>query len=162
MSGSTLSDMDVKNRDTVLEELAMEEIEDLVKELPNKKQAVFRSIFASIVFESNWKSLIPPPAILKSYNEVFENGAHQIFLEFKKELDHRIEMDKVVIPEQLNQSRSGQIYGLVIAISFLIATFILIIMGHEIYGTIIGGSNIITLVTIFVLNKRQIEKLGER
>jgi uncharacterized membrane protein len=141
--------------------IALEEIEDLVKELPNKKQAVFRSIFASIVLESNWKSFIPPPAILKSYNEVFEDGAQKIFLEFKKELDHRIDMDKVIIPKQLSQSRSGQIYGLVIALSFLVVSSILVLMGHGLYGTIIGGSNIVTLVTIFVLNKRQIEKLGE-
>ena len=78
-------------------------------------------------------------------------------MEFQKELDHRIAMDKVTIPEQLKQARSGQIFAFIIALTFLAASFILVLLGHGIYGMIIGSVNLVALVTIFVLNKRHID-----
>ena len=139
------------------EVVSKDDIEGLLRELPIRKQLVFRTFIANFAFESNWKSIIPPPEILNYYNNVFENGGHKLFLEFQKELDHRIAMDKVTIPEQLKQARSGQIFAFIIALTFLAASFILVLLGHGIYGMIIGSVNLVALVTIFVLNKRHID-----
>ena len=53
------------------------------------------------------------------------------------------------------QRRFGQIYGFILALCFMIASFILILLGFGIYGTILGSVNLISLVTIFVLDKSQ-------
>jgi len=133
------------------------EMENLLKELPVKKQEAFKSVFARIYYQNNWKSEFPSPSVMKAYNDAFENGAYKIFLEIQKIADHKIAMDKLAIPIKLKQRRFGQIYGFVIAPCFMIASFILILLGFGIYGTILGSVNLISLVTIFVLDKGQNE-----
>jgi uncharacterized membrane protein len=103
--------------------------------------------------ENNWKLEFPSPLDLKSYNDIFENGAYHAFMEFQKISDHIIEMEKLAIPKKLKLKLYGQLYGFIVAICFLVASFILIFSGHGIYGTILGSVNLIGLVTIFVLNK---------
>lgn len=157
LSEESLPDKEEEILKSIKEGPSQDEIEHLLRELPIRKQLVFRTFIANFAFETKWKSIIPPPDILNTYNKVFENGGRQLFLEFQKELDHRIAMDKITIPEQLKQARSGQIFAFIIALTFLAASFILVVLGHGIYGTIIGSVNLVALVTLFVLNKRQID-----
>ena len=135
---------------------ASNEMENLLKELPEKKQAAFKSVFARIYYQNDWKSEFPSPSIMKAYNEAFENGGYKVFLEIQKISDHKIAMDKLAMLK-LKQRRFGQIYGFIIALCFMIASFILILLGFGIYGTILGSVNLISLVTIFVLDKGQNE-----
>jgi uncharacterized membrane protein len=101
----------------------------------------------------NLITVFPPPSVMKAYNDAFDNGAYRVFIEIQKILDHKIAMDREVVAKKLRQRRSGQIYGFTIALCFLVASFILILLGLGIYGTILGSVNIIALVTIFVLDK---------
>ena len=64
-----------------------------------------------------------------------------------------IDMEKTVIPEEQRQSGRGQIFGFIIAIAFLIASFVLILKGFGVYGTIIGSIDLVALVTVFVIGR---------
>jgi uncharacterized membrane protein len=123
-------------------------------ELQKNNEAI-RDFFSQINSESSWSSKLPPPSILKAYNDAFENGGSLVFQEIQKILDHKIAIEKLSVDKNLRQRRFGQVYGFVVAVSFLIASFVLILLGFGIYGTIIGSVNLISLVTIFVLNKNQ-------
>lgn len=137
--------------------LIPEELRPILQDLPDpQKRAVEAILFGlgiSIKRES-FRSPLPPPSHLKGYNDVIPNGAERILTMAEKQSEHRISMETTVIGKEQNQSGRGQNYGFIIALAFLIASFILIYTDHDVAGTIIGSIDLVALVTVFVLGKR--------
>lgn len=68
---------------------------------------------------------------------------------------HRIQIESLVIASQQKQSARGQTYGLVIGLSGILAGAALAYLGHDWVGTIIAGSTLTGLVSVFVIGKNQ-------
>jgi uncharacterized membrane protein len=134
------------------------EIDLLLKDLPETQQNAVRAVLTGMACLCLWQGPLPSPGVLKAYNEAKPNGAERILHEVQRQCRHRMDLENRMIPEQHLQSRRGQVYGLVVALSFLIASFILIAMGFGVFGTIIGTVDLIALVTVFVTGRFQIEQ----
>lgn len=132
-----------------------EEIDLLLKDLPETQQHAVRAVLTGMACLCLWQGPLPPPGLLKAYNEAIPNGAERILNEVQRQCRHRMDLENRMIPEQHLQSRRGQVYGLIVALSFLVASFILIAMGFGIFGTIIGTVDLIALVTVFVTGRYQ-------
>lgn len=131
-----------------------DELKPLLEDLPEAQAKAIKAVLVGMSIQRHtFKSPIPPPAILKGYNEVIPNGAERILSMSEKQSDHRMRMEKEVTAIEQKQSGRGQHYGLIVALSFLIASFILILMGHDVSGTIIGSIDLVALVTVFVVGK---------
>jgi uncharacterized membrane protein len=135
-----------------------EEVEELLEGLPEAQQKAVKAVLVGVSYQRHWQGPLPPPDILKQYNDAFPNGAERIFLEAQKQTDHRISLEKTVIPEEQKQSSRGQKFGLIICLSFLAACFTLVVLGHEVSGTIIGSIDIVALVTVFVIGSKNQKK----
>jgi uncharacterized membrane protein len=134
------------------------EIDLLLKDLPETQQNAVRAVLTGMACFCLWQGPLPSPGVLKAYNEAIPNGAERILNEVQRQCRHRMDLENRMIPEQHLQSRRGQVYGLVVALSFLIASFILIAMGFGVFGTIIGTVDLIALVTVFVTGRFQKEQ----
>ena len=132
-----------------------EEVQSILLALPEAQRATVQAILVSVLYHQPWQGPLPPPEVLKAYNDAFPNGAERIFAEVQRQARHRIEMERTVIPEQQRQSRRGQVYGLIVALSFLVSAFVLISMGYGLFGTIMGSIDLVALVTVFVVGRRQ-------
>jgi uncharacterized membrane protein len=131
--------------------------DDLIKllnTLPQPHQNTVKEILTGMAFLSLWEGPLPSPDALKAYNEAMPNGADRLLTEVQRQARHRMELERLVIPEQQRQSRRGQLYGLIVALSFLIASFVLIQQGHGLFGTIIGSIDMVALVTVFVVGRQ--------
>lgn len=138
-----------------------EEVQEILTGLPEPQKKAVEAILLGISYQRIWQGPYPPPEILKAYNDAFPNGAENIFLESKAQREHRHALENKVIPEELSQSRRGQTFGFIITLAFLVASFVLILKGHGVYGTILGGVDLITLVTIFVYGRKtQVNRLS--
>ncbi|RTL48857.1 MAG: DUF2335 domain-containing protein [Sphingobacteriales bacterium] len=82
-------------------------------EISNEKKKTIIKAIISITFrsDSSFSGPIPPPEILKGYNEVVKNGGERIVAMAEKQSNHRMQLDDYVIREELKQSRMGQIFG---------------------------------------------------
>lgn len=138
-----------------------DEVEAMLEGLPEAQQKAVKAILIGVSHQSIWRGPLPPPEVLKQYNEAFPNGAERIFKEAQKQTDHRISLEKHAIPENLRQSAKGQIFGFIIALAFLIASFILVYTGHDVAGTIMGTVDIAALVAIFVYGRNTQKKTLE-
>jgi uncharacterized membrane protein len=152
-SNDDASDGNDDKQDPSQEIVIPEEVEDLLKDLPEPQQKAVRAVLLGISYQRIWKGPLPPPDVLKEYNEAFANGAERIFIEAQKQTDHRMSLESHVIPEELRQSERGQHYGLAIALSFLAASVLLVMTGHDVSGTIIGSIDLVALVTVFVYGR---------
>lgn len=121
----------------------------LLKEV---REAIVISHSTAAVMEM-FKGPIPPPHFLQGYEEILPGSADRLIKMAEYQSAHRQEIEKIAISKQLNQSGRGQNYGFILAMTFLVAAFILIILGHETAGTIIGTVDLVALVSVFVIGK---------
>lgn len=127
------------------------------QELPDeKKDAIIKALL--IQKASSFSGPIPPPEILKGYNEVLENGAERIIIMAEKQSEHRMQLENHAIKEQLKQSRRGQNFGFTMGIIGLALATILSLTGHETVAGIFGGTTIVGLTAVFVIGKRLQQK----
>lgn len=99
-------------------------------------------------------NLFPPAQDIKDYDNAVANGAERIFKMIEEQHRHRIEMEKMVVNSELKGNTRGQWMGFAIGIVGIIISAVLTLYGFETVGSIIGGSTVLGLVTVFVLGKK--------
>lgn len=133
------------------------DIQSIINQLgiddPQKKQ-----ILAIALSRTFFSGPIPPPELLKQYNEIMQNGADRIVSMAENQSKHRMDLEKSVVTEELKQSKRGQIFGLTLVIFCIILAFILSITNHETVAGILAGSTVVSLATVFVFGKQAQKK----
>lgn len=62
----------------------------------------------AISIASYFQGPIPPPSLLKEYDDVVQNGAERIFAGYESQRNHRQALERHAIHEQLSQSKRGK------------------------------------------------------
>jgi uncharacterized membrane protein len=119
---------------------------------------VYETLRIQVIKETSFRGPIPHPEILKGYDGVVKDGAERIFAMAEKQSNHRMQLERRVIEEELKQSRLGQLFGFIIGMLGLGLAVLLAMFGHETVASIFGTTTIIGLVTVFVLGKRAQQK----
>lgn len=109
----------------------------------------------AVTIARSFSGPLPPPEILKEYEEVCPGTALKIVTAFVNQSAHRIDMESKVVTSQLRQSGRGQIYGFIIAVLFLIVSGVLIYTDHDVAGTILGTVDLVALCTVFVVGREK-------
>lgn len=127
---------------------------EVLKDLPAKK----RSEILSLLFERTeicrYQGPIPSPDDIALYNQHIPDGANRIMKMAEEQSSHRRELETIVIRSQQRQSERGQLFGFSLGILGLSLAAYLGISGHEAIGSVIGGSTVISLVSVFVIGKQ--------
>lgn len=71
---------------------------------------------------------------------------------------HRMELEKAVVHSQNKISNRGQIFGLIVALLGLAGSIGLVLQGHDVSGSILGGSTLLGLVSVFVIGQSKSKK----
>jgi uncharacterized membrane protein len=106
---------------------------------------------------------LPPPEILRRFDEVVPGAAERLLRMAEEQSTHRKDLERKVIESDIERSRWGQILGFVIAIVGLGASALIAIYGNAIAGSIIGVGTLASLVGVFmygatVRSRERIEK----
>ena len=117
---ATMQQAAESNQDTVLNPEAI--LLDMIPE-PRKKEAMSIIKDLVVMHEESFSGPIPPPSILKQYEEMHAGSADRILKMAEKQSEHRMELEKKAIGGQVDQSKRGQIFGFVIVFLFIIAAF---------------------------------------
>jgi uncharacterized membrane protein len=104
---------------------------------------------------------LPHPAILAQYNEIVPGAAERIIAMAEVQTQHRQQLEKAVIESDIRNSRLGLHYGLIIGLVAVLGGVACIVMGHEVGGSIVGGTGLTGLVGVFVYGSRQKQKERE-
>ncbi|HEX2846792.1 MAG TPA: DUF2335 domain-containing protein [Chitinophagaceae bacterium] len=131
-----------------------EEAEEMLKDLPEAQRESIRDLLIGISFSrSAWSGPLPPPEILKAYNKATPDAAERILKIVEAQSIHRQSLERAAISGQLKESGRGQLFGFIVALSFLMASVLLVLKGHDVSGTIIGTVDIVALVSVFIYGK---------
>jgi uncharacterized membrane protein len=92
---------------------------------------------------------MPPPEIVRGYNDVIENGAERLFRQFELEAEHRRDLQRRSQTHGFVVALSGRVSALVFALTALGVSTLAIYLGQPWPASIIGGSSIALVVAAF-------------
>lgn len=96
---------------------------------------------------------LPSPDDLKKYDGAVPGAAERIIRMAENQQNHRMRLEDKAIGEQLDQSRRGQHYGLLVAVLMITASGVMVMTGHDTAGGFLGGTTLLGLVGVFVTGK---------
>jgi uncharacterized membrane protein len=110
---------------------------------------------------SIYRSPLPPPEVLRGYDLVSPGLAERIVGMAERQSQHRMELEKIVVIGDHKKSWVGLVLGFVVACGVFYGSYDLVKKGHDTAGTLLGGSALATLVSIFVRagNQRSRERI---
>lgn len=164
------SNFDHSKQSDDFENLNMDFIERALKEttkgLPDDEKGRIEAFLSrTSVLQSLWYAPMPPPEILKAYNEVIPDAANRILRLLEVKSGHRQKVQEITVLGRLKERYKGQLFALIIALAFLFVSFVLVLEGHDVSGTIIGSVDLVALVSVFAYRrnvvKRQLSAKGK-
>lgn len=144
-----LENLELQAIEDEIEEIDAEVFEDIPAE---KKGRLMRAML--IMRSSSHSGPLPCPEDLEKYNHIIPNGADRITIMAERQNFHRIEIEKVVVNSNNRQSSTGQWMGFLLALFCISSSVYLGAQGHDVLAGVLGGSTLISLITVFVLGKR--------
>lgn len=129
-------------------------------EIPQKSKKKIIKIISEIAFEkkSSFSGPIPPPEILRGYNNVITDGGERIMKMAESQSAHRIRLEELTIREGIKQSGRGQTYGFILGLVGLGLAGLLAYLGHETTAVVLASTTIVGLVAVFVIGKKSQSK----
>lgn len=98
---------------------------------------------------------LPPAQELQKYNDILPGAADRIIIMAEEQAKHRRSLENTVITSDTKNATLGLIFGLIIGLAGIISGTVIIIYGYAIYGVVVGGGTIASLVATFVYGSRQ-------
>ena len=132
---------------------------ELLRRMPRREQEILGSLQVVTAQTTITRSgPLPPAEELLEYDNVVPGRAERLLKMAENQSAHRIEMERLVITSQQDQSARGQTYGLIIGLAGILVGGILSYFGHEAVGGVVAGSTVTGLVSVFVIGKTQQNK----
>jgi uncharacterized membrane protein len=131
-------------------------IEDPTLSAEVKEKVV--SIIMSVRRMSSFSGPLPSPESVAEYNRHIPNGADRIMSMAEQQQSHRMQIEKTAVTRQFNQSSTGQWMGFIIGIVVVLIAAYLGVNGERVLAGILGGGDLVALVAVFVLGKRESSK----
>lgn len=105
---------------------------------------------SSLQVSQTYSGPIPPPDLLRKYDEVVPGAARSILDSWVRQCDHRIRLESRVVTSDILRSWAGLACGFVVALVALVGGGYLIVSGHEISGAVLSTSALAGLVGTFI------------
>lgn len=105
---------------------------------------------------------LPPPFILRQYDEIVPGAADRILAMAESQHEHRHALEKRVIFGNVDAQARGQWMGFVLGLVGIIGGFFLIGLGHSGWGVAAIVGSLVSLITVFVVGQRRQRQERER
>ncbi|MGC8559908.1 MAG: DUF2335 domain-containing protein [Phycisphaerae bacterium] len=112
---------------------------------------------------------IPPPEVLKGYDQIHPGLAHQIVTMAAEEAAHRRRMEVEVLAIQKEDQaafrkseRKGQIFGLIVALAGIFGSVYEAVNGAQLAAGCLSSGTLVALVAVFIGGRWGIVKLREQ
>jgi len=91
--------------------------------------------------------------MLAGYEKVLPGAADRIVRMAEREQEEHLYRQRLTVENAVARSRDGQRFALAIALAVLLVSAVLILMGHEVAGTILGSVDLVSLAAVFITGK---------
>ena len=74
---------------------------------------------------------LPPPQVLREYDEIVAGLAARIVAQAERQTEHRISLESKVIDSDIRRSRQGLVCGFIVSLTCVVGGIIAVLMGHD-------------------------------
>ncbi|UXE39494.1 DUF2335 domain-containing protein [Raoultella ornithinolytica] len=135
------------------EELA-EEIEgELVENPAVLERLLERPQIKMLISQSSFRGPIPPPAMLREYNEIVKDGAEQIMTRSEKEQAHRHGLQNKTVTGNIDKDKRGQWMAFIITVLILVIATIFAWKGNTVFAGTLITIDLIGLASVFIMGR---------
>lgn len=115
------------------------------------------------ILEAYYSGPLPPPSLLRDYDEIVPGSADRIITLAEKQSNHRRELEAARIHADIGMSKTGMWLGFVLALVFIVGAFVLIALGHTLEGFAAAAVPIAAIVGSYLFTRRdKQQQLEER
>ena len=122
------------------------------------EQIVKREVVAEIR-KSEFSGPIPPPSIIKGYEEVLPGAADRILIMAEEQAKHRQAMERKIVNTESRDSLLGILFAFSLGIGCIVAAIIVVIMVPQnsgaIAGSVFGVAGIGSIIATFIRGTRR-------
>lgn len=153
MKNNTDSKMAGNNQDGINNDGELpKELIDALKVLPKDEQVKISQIIYSQHLTA-FKGPLPPPSILKEYQEIIPNSPERFLQLVEKEQTHTLSCEKSIVINQILQNWIGLIIGAGLVVFLCLMAYDLATKGYDLLAGIIFSTTLVAVAAIFVLRK---------
>lgn len=106
---------------------------------------------------------LPPPDVVRQYNEISPGAADKIFEAFEKQNNHRIEIEKKIVNDSVFRAKTGQFMAFIICIFVLCLSTYLFMNNKSTSAFVLIISNVTILIsTFYSVNKKKDKDLEDK
>ncbi len=98
---------------------------------------------------------LPPPDILRKYDEILVGAAERILVMAENQSKHRQKMESKVIGSDVWNSKLGLTFGFLLGLVGLLGSFYCILNDKVLPGGLLGAGTIVTLAGAFIYGSHQ-------
>ena len=109
----------------------------------------------SVTVSEQFTGPIPPPPIMKQYEEILPGSADRILKMAENQSEHRQSLEKKRLSFSNREVHLGQIFGFLIGAIAIVTGGYTALSGAQIPGGVIGTSAVIGLVSVFVIGSKR-------
>lgn len=130
----------------------VEKIKQEISKLPKEQKEMFIEQTKEMFIEQTieYKGILPPPVMLKQFNEIIPNGADRIMKMAEIEAEER----KIYNRKQLRYHSAGLYLAFILALFVFIGGFILAYSGNNTGSGILVGTVLTGVVIAFINGKK--------
>lgn len=126
--------------------IEFERFEELLGNLPEDQAREFRAIKAQSFFSGP----LPPPAVLKNYDEALPGAAERIFALTEKEQSHRHQWENKALASEISYSRLGLWLGAAALFAVIIGVVVCAFIGQAWAAGTLGALGLTGIVTALI------------
>jgi uncharacterized membrane protein len=111
-------------------------------------------------FTASFSGPLPPPEMLKRYDDVLSGGAERIVRMVEKQSDHRMSLETRVVSADIKRANWGLVTAFIVALAGLGVTVFLAAIGEAVVGGAVGAADFGSVVGVFIYGTSS--RRGER
>ncbi|HVA50222.1 MAG TPA: DUF2335 domain-containing protein [Pirellulales bacterium] len=133
---------------------------EIVQNAPSAIPAGVLAQITSQVTTTSYSGPVPPPALLREYNDIVPGAAERIMAMAEKQSAHRIDLESTVVKGDSRRSWVGLWLGFVVSLAIIGAGLWVALSGAPTAGAAIITGTIVSLSGVFVYGQhsRRVER----
>lgn len=125
-------------------------------------EQLLRNPQAHVTIRQQYSGPVPPSGEMERYDRLLPGSAERMLRMAEKGLDHQIRVADRESRLEHAHVTVGQVFGLIVVLAVMYASYQLVMHGHAVSGTIFGSLDLVALVTVFAYDKGGSDEKDEK
>jgi len=122
---------------------------------PHAESSAAGALRIDIERQSVWQGPLPPPEVLREFNDIVPNGAERIVAQWESETAHRQAQEKAALAAEVAITRRGQYFAGAFAFTALAVAAWALALGATQVAALIASTTIVSVVGAFLYERRR-------